>query len=109
MLNGVSIISSREFPKLGATLTTLPVILIGVLFAIVVVVVGAAQLRIAAARRSGVLPAEGQSTMADVERLALMGETVWAIRCYREIHPCGLAEAKRVIESRYPVAKPRRK
>jgi hypothetical protein len=46
-------------------------------------------LRVAAARRSG-LPAVGQSTVADVERLAKMGERVWAIRCYREIHSCGL-------------------
>jgi ribosomal protein L7/L12 len=62
-----------------------------------------AQFRVAAARRSGLLPAAGQSTMADVERLASTGELVWAIRCYREIHSCGLAEAKGAIEALYPV------
>jgi hypothetical protein len=56
------------------------------------------RLRVAAARRSGLLPAAGQSSMADVERLAKMGERVWAIRCYREIHSCGLAEAKHAVE-----------
>lgn len=63
-----------------------------------------ARLRLNAARRSGLLPSAGQSTMADVERLALMGERIWAIRCYREVHSCGLAEAKRAVEALHPVA-----
>jgi ribosomal protein L7/L12 len=62
------------------------------------------QLRVSAARRSGLLPAAGQSTLADVERLASLGEKVWAIRCYREIHSCGLAEVKRAVERLHPVA-----
>jgi|HubBroStandDraft_1064217.scaffolds.fasta_scaffold1186185_1 ribosomal protein L7/L12 len=76
----------------------------GLLLALVAALGLTARLRVAAARRSGLLPAPGQSSMADVERLASMGERVWAIRCYREIHSCGLAEAKRAVEALHPVA-----
>jgi ribosomal protein L7/L12 len=58
----------------------------------------------ASARRSGKLPPAGQATMADVERFARAGERISAIRCYREIHHCGLAEAKRAIDDLYPPA-----
>jgi ribosomal protein L7/L12 len=61
-----------------------------------------ASLRDASARRSGFLPAEGQATMADVERLAKAGQRIYAIRCYREIHRCGLAEAKKALDDLYP-------
>jgi len=57
----------------------------------------------AAHRRSGVLPAAGQATMADVERLVRAGEHIAAIRVYREIHQVGLAEAKKAIDD-LPVA-----
>lgn len=49
-------------------------------------------------RRSGLLPAPGQATMADVERLAQSGARIAAIRVYREIHHVGLAEAKKAVE-----------
>jgi hypothetical protein len=49
-------------------------------------------------RRSGVLPAAGTATMADVERLVRAGENIAAIRVYREIHHVGLAEAKKAID-----------
>ena len=49
-------------------------------------------------RRSGVLPAAGTATMADVERLVRAGERIAAIRVYREIHHVGLAEAKRAVD-----------
>jgi len=55
-------------------------------------------LRDAAYRRSGLLPAAGQATMADVERLARGGHRILAIRCYREIHHVGLAKAKKAID-----------
>ena len=55
-------------------------------------------LRDAAYRRSGLLPAAGQATMADVERLARRGHRILAIRCYREIHHVGLAKAKKAID-----------
>jgi ribosomal protein L7/L12 len=51
------------------------------------------------AKQTGVLPRAGTATMADVERLKLAGQKIWAIRCYREVHKCGLAEAKRAVES----------
>jgi len=57
-----------------------------------------AALRDSAARRSGLLPSAGKATMADVERLLRAGERIYAIRCYREIHGCGLAEAKKAID-----------
>ena len=66
------------------------------------VVVGTAflvvSLRDPASRSSGNLPAAGQATMADVERLARSGQKIMAIRCYREIHRCGLAEAKKAVD-----------
>jgi ribosomal protein L7/L12 len=68
------------------------------------VVIAASMLQVRSARRSGLLPPPGQATMADVERLAKSRQLVWAIRCYREIHRCGLAEAKRAVETLYPVA-----
>ena len=58
----------------------------------------------AAYRRSGVLPAAGTATMADVERLVRAGERIAAIRIYREIHHVGLAEAKKAIDELYNAA-----
>jgi hypothetical protein len=49
-------------------------------------------------RESGLLPATGQATLADVERLIRAGQRTTAIRCYREIYHCGLAEAKKAID-----------
>jgi ribosomal protein L7/L12 len=49
-------------------------------------------------RRWGDHPKPGEATMADVTRLARNGEKIAAIRCYREIHNVGLAEAKEAVE-----------
>jgi len=49
-------------------------------------------------RKSGVLPPAGEATMADVERLIESSQLILAIRCYREIHRVGLAEAKKAVE-----------
>jgi len=49
-------------------------------------------------QESGLSPAPGQATMADVERLVRAGQRIAAIRCYREIHHVGLAEAKKAID-----------
>ena len=68
------------------------------LFGVFVVASIFATRRDSAARRSGLLPAAGKATMADVERLLRAGQTIYAIRCYREIHNCGLAEAKKAVE-----------
>ena len=57
-----------------------------------------AKCRDAADRRSGLLPAAGHATMADVERLIQAGQRISAIRCYREIHHVGLAEAKKAVD-----------
>jgi hypothetical protein len=54
--------------------------------------------RDAALRRSGLLPATGRATMADVERLVHADQRILAIRCYREIHHVGLAEAKKAVD-----------
>lgn len=50
-------------------------------------------------RRAGLYPPAGQATLRDVERLQRLGLTPWAIRCYREIHPCSLRTAKTAVES----------
>jgi len=68
------------------------------LVALVLVVQGIVLLRLAALRRAGIYPAAGQATMSDVERLLRAGHRGWATRCYREIHPCGLAEAQKAID-----------
>lgn len=57
--------------------------------------------RDAVSRRSDLLPSPGRATMADVERLARAGQKIDAIRCYREIHKVGLAEAKKAVEDLY--------
>ena len=72
-------------------------VVLGVVAVFVVLMIFSSR-QVAAGRRSGVYPAEGQATMADVERLARAGEKIHAIRCYREIHNCGLAEAKKAVE-----------
>ena len=66
--------------------------------AVLVIIFLLAALREWFAKQTGVLPLAGSATMADVERLRLAGQKVWAIRCYREIHKCGLAEAKQAVE-----------
>jgi|HubBroStandDraft_4_1064222.scaffolds.fasta_scaffold389116_2 ribosomal protein L7/L12 len=48
--------------------------------------------------RSENLPPDGQATMADVERLIRGRQKIGAIKCYREIHRVGLAEAKKAVE-----------
>jgi hypothetical protein len=61
--------------------------------------IAVAALRIAALRRAGLYPVAGQATMADVKRLVRSGRSLWAIRCYREMHPrVSLKEAKRVVD-----------
>ena len=57
-----------------------------------------AKIKEVALRKREPLPATGQATMADVERLAQAGQHIAAIRCYREIHQVGLAEAKRAVD-----------
>ena len=68
------------------------------LFGLVVSAFAMVSWRDAAYRRSGLLPAAGQATMADVERLVRVGHRILAIRCYREFHHVGLAAAKKAID-----------
>lgn len=75
-----------------------------VIFAVVIVVQAIVLLRLATLRRAGIHPAKGQATMADVERLFRSGRRIWAIRCYREIHKCGLAQAKKAVDGLHSVA-----
>ncbi|MFO1488069.1 MAG: hypothetical protein U1F65_06295 [Verrucomicrobiota bacterium] len=70
--------------------------LVPVILGVVVFVLAA--WRTAMLRRSGVLPAKGQGTMADVDRLIKAGHRVDAIRCYREIHGVSLVEAKLAVD-----------
>ena len=66
------------------------------LFAIALVVTALGNKKL---RKSGVLPPAGKATMADVERLIQSDQLILAIRCYREIHRVGLAEAKKAVEA----------
>jgi ribosomal protein L7/L12 len=45
------------------------------------------------------VPPRGKATMQDVKRLVQAGQRIDAIRCYREIHQVGLAEAKDAVEN----------
>ena len=50
-------------------------------------------------RSRGLLPEPGQiSTLEDVKRLAAAGQTILAIKMYREIYAVGLKEAKDAVE-----------
>ncbi len=74
------------------------IIVAGIFFAIFVILYVLASIRTASDRRAGILPPAGQGSMADVERLIQSGEKISAIRVYREIHHCGLAEAKQAVD-----------
>jgi len=50
------------------------------------------------AKRSGTAMPAGPATMADVERFIRDNQLISAIKCYREIHHVGLAEAKKAVE-----------
>ncbi len=52
-----------------------------------------------AARASGLYPPAGQGSDADVAALMGRGEKLLAIRLYRELHGCGLKEAKEAVEA----------
>lgn len=49
------------------------------------------------ARKNGQYPMPGQVTTADIQRLVADGQTVLAMRAYRELHRCGLKQAKQAI------------
>ncbi len=87
----------------GTTLMTILYIFLG-LAALALLVQGTVMLRVSALRHAGIYPAPGQATMSDVERLKRAGQRVWAIRCYREIHHCGLTEAKKAIDDLHVTA-----
>jgi ribosomal protein L7/L12 len=72
----------------------IPLGLLGVFVVLYII----SSMRTASDRRAGILPHAGKATMADVERLVRDGRKIDAIRCYREIHQCGLAEAKKAVE-----------
>lgn len=54
--------------------------------------------QITAARRTGLYPAHGKATTADVERLLRSGHGDWAIRCLREINNVSLAHATKIAD-----------
>lgn len=51
------------------------------------------------ARLSGRCPPAGTCSDADVSALLFRGEKILAIQLYRELHPCGLKEAKEAVEA----------
>jgi hypothetical protein len=58
----------------------------------------ATRIQLSRLRRAGIYPLRGLATMADVERLKSAGLSSWAMRCYREIRPCSLRQAKEAVE-----------
>lgn len=68
----------------------LAVVLVGI-------IQGFTAFQLARLRRAGLYPQPGQATMDDVTRLQQAGMSVWAIRCYREIHGGSLRQAKEAV------------
>ena len=67
------------------------------LIAVVLVLRALTAFQLARLRRNRMYPEAGKATMSDVERLLQNGLTVWATRCYREVHSCSLRQAKEAI------------
>jgi len=61
---------------------------------------------LAKARSRGLLPPAGSCSDVDVMALTARGEKLVAIRLYREIHGCGLKDARLAIESLARNARP---
>ena len=91
------------FPAVGA-------VAVGISWPLVATVLGCMALLItllllrgksglAAARASGRYPPAGMGGDADVAALMKRGEKLLAIRLYRELHGCGLKEAKEGVEA----------
>lgn len=55
------------------------------------------RLKIYFARKNGQYPMPGHVKTADIQRLVADGQTVLAMRAFRELHGCGLKQAKRAI------------
>jgi ribosomal protein L7/L12 len=49
-------------------------------------------------RESGIYPPPGQGTVADVERLVMLGEKLSATKLYREINGVDLKTAREAVE-----------
>lgn len=77
----------------------IPVYLIIILAVIALVVAFhlAVAAQLSTLRRSGLYPEAGKASMADVERLLSRGLPTLAMRCYREVHGCGLRQAKEAL------------
>ena len=76
-------------------------ILVFVSLVIVLIVIASlvSRLQTGRLRSRGLLPEAGQTpTVEDVKRLIAAGETIQAIKMYREIHGVGLKEAKDAVE-----------
>lgn len=67
---------------------------------LVLVAKRASRRRLEDLRRAGVYPPEGQGSDEHVLLLFQRGEKIEAIRLYRELHGCGLKEAKAAVEAR---------
>jgi ribosomal protein L7/L12 len=59
----------------------------------------ASRMRERRARESGLYPPPGSGSQADVERLIAAGETMLAVKLYREIHHVGLKDAKEAVDN----------
>jgi hypothetical protein len=55
------------------------------------------RLKIYFARKNGQYPIPGHVKAADIQRLVADGQTSLAMRAYRELHRCGLKQAKKAI------------
>jgi ribosomal protein L7/L12 len=50
------------------------------------------------AKKSGKYPKRGNVQQGDIIALIAEGHTILALRAYRELHRCGLIEAKKAID-----------
>lgn len=51
------------------------------------------------ARKKGDYPEKGNIVEDDIKRLVSDGQTTIAVRAYRELHACGLIEAKHAVNA----------
>lgn len=71
---------------------------VSAIFIIFCILMIRAQIQVMIARSQGIYPQKGQATMEDVKTLILKGNTILAMRAYREIYSVGLKKAKEEIE-----------
>lgn len=92
--------------KLGLSATTIAAALLVLTILPVLALRLGRNSSLAAARSRGLCPPAGSCSDADVVALATRGEKLLAIRLYRELHGCGLREARLGVDGLLRASRP---